>query len=472
MLKSGDKNKKWQVMKIKNIHIKNFRCFDDYEFDFGENSTILIGKNGSGKTSLIVALKSALSFIFSKYKDKKLNLEILSTTPDLHLVNLAKTDSLFNPATRRYQYPVEIYCIAESDKFQQTEGSKKLSWELVKNTANGKLLDTRYREALKAFLKYYNNDILNAEIPVLAYFSDSYPHKKIDIRTYPKNELKKTGPLSRAFGYYMWDAESNCSNIWQARYISTSSIINDFKNTEEETQEQRKEIYFIDDRVRRFTQCLRPDLPDINQEFEVKKIRPFNPGWGNALIQFQFVDGREIFFENLPMGYYRLISMVFDIAYRSFIINGVKEPNGIVLIDEIELHLHPTLQQEVLERFQKTFPNIQFVVSSHSPLVISNLKADGIKDRIMRLENNGLKYTAEEVDNVYGIDYNTNLIKVMDTHYRPSTVDKLINAYLVLKGKKRESEAEGAYKRLKEYLGGTISDLLQEEINDRLKAYE
>jgi len=459
-------------MKIKNIHIKNFKCFDDYEIDFGENSTVLIGKNGSGKTSLIVALKSAMSFLFSKYRDKNLKLDILSTTPDLHLDNLKPTDAYYNQETLEPKYPISIHCNAITDKFQQTKGSNVLSWELLKNTANGKLLDTKYREAFIAFLKHYNGDRRNAEIPVLAYFSDSYPHKKIGIRTYAKNELMKIGPLSRSFGYYMWDAESNCSEIWQNRYISTYSIINDFKNTEKETSEQRKEINFIDNRIKQFAQCLRADLPDINNEFEVKKITLRRPIKDETYIQFHFADGREILFENLPMGYYRLISIVFDIAYRSFIINGDKEPHGIVLIDEIELHLHPSLQQEVLERFKKTFPNIQFVVSSHSPLVISNLKADGIKDRILRLENNGLKFTAEEVDNVYGIDYNTNLIRVMDTHYRPSTVDKLINAYLVLKGKKREVEATGAYNKLKEYLGGNISDLLQEEIDERLKSYK
>ncbi|HCY39922.1 MAG TPA: hypothetical protein DHV48_00945 [Prolixibacteraceae bacterium] len=459
-------------MKIKNIHIKNFRCFDNYEIDFGENSTVLIGKNGSGKTSLIVSLKSAMSFIFSKYRDKKLKLEILSTTPDLHLDNLKPTDAYFNQETLEPNYPISIHCNAITDKFQQTKGSNVLSWELLKNTANGKLLDTKYREAFIAFLKHYNSDRRSAEIPILAYFSDSYPHKKIGVRTYAKNELMKTGPLSRSFGYYMWDAESNCSEIWQNRYIGTYSIINDFKNTEKETFEQRKEINFIDNRIKQFTQCLRADLPDINSEFEVTKITLRRPTKDETHIQFHFADGREILFENLPMGYYRLLSIVFDIAYRSYIINGEKEPHGIVLIDEIELHLHPSLQQEVLERFKTTFQNIQFVVSSHSPLVISNLTADGIKDRILKLENNGIKYSAELIENVYGIDYNTNLIRVMDTHYRPSTVDKLINAYLVLKGKKREVEAIGAYNKLKEYLGGSISNLLQQEIDDRLKAYE
>ena len=110
-----------------------------------------------------------------------------------------------------------------------------------------------------------------------------------------------------------------------------------------------------------------------------------------------------MFFDNLPQGYKRLFSIVFDIAYRSYILNQAKEPEGIVFIDEIELHLHPSLQQEVLGRLRKTFPKIQFIVSTHSLLVISNLKSENNSNKIIRLENDGLTYSNEPVENIYGI---------------------------------------------------------------------
>ena len=53
-------------MKIKNIQLNNYRNFEEYSIDFGKETTILIGKNGSGKTNLLLAIKHALSFIFSK----------------------------------------------------------------------------------------------------------------------------------------------------------------------------------------------------------------------------------------------------------------------------------------------------------------------------------------------------------------------------------------------------------------------
>jgi predicted ATP-binding protein involved in virulence len=141
-----------------------------------------------------------------------------------------------------------------------------------------------------------------------------------------------------------------------------------------------------------------------------------------------------------------------------------------VLIDEIELHLHPTLQQEILQRLQKTFPKIQFIATTHSPLVISNFKADA-NNKIIKLEHDGNSYSNEDVENVFGLDYSTNLSEIMEVAPRSSTIDKYINAYLILLGKKKETEADLMLQKLKDYLGGEIPTLLQKEIDNQKKAY-
>lgn len=76
---------------------------------------------------------------------------------------------------------------------------------------------------------------------------------------------------------------------------------------------------------------------------------------------------------NLPAGYCRLYSIILDLAYRAYILNGDKEPTGIVLIDEIDLHLHPSLEQEVVQCLAEVFPKVQFIMTSHSAAVIANL---------------------------------------------------------------------------------------------------
>jgi len=320
--------------------------------------------------------------------------------------------------------------------------------------------------------------------------------------------------LPRNFGYYKWDEKNNCIGIWMERYTKVYTSLNNFKRpeysiinelndlylmienapdhddivnwklkaerlrkeldtirTELKKDSEFIELYFIDSKLKKFIDSLDEKYNFIKKEFEIKQIKVIGTSKSEQHIQFDFIDERTIFFDNLPMGYKRLFSIVFDIAYRRFILNKDAEPTGIVIIDEIELHLHPTLQQEVLNRFKKTFPEIQFIVSTHSPLVISNLKANTEEDKVIRLKNDGNRYYWEPVENVYGIDYTTNLMEVIESDYRSSTIDKLINAYLVLFGKKKETEATLMLQKLKDYLGGEIPNLLQKEIDNQKKAY-
>ena len=385
---------------------------------------------------------------------------------------------------------------------------------MVKEKKGGGLSSSLYKKAFERFQLYYNDNDINKPLPILAFFADSFPHIEANISGYAKTVLTSENGLPRNFGYYKWDEKNNCIGIWMERYTKVYTSLNNFKRpeysiinelndlylmienapdhddivnwklkaerlrkeldtirTELKNDSEFIELYFIDSKLKKFIDSLDEKYNFINKEFEIKQIKVIGTSKSEQHIQFDFIDERTIFFDNLPMGYKRLFSIVFDIAYRRFILNKDAEPTGIVIIDEIELHLHPTLQQEVLNRFKKTFPEIQFIVSTHSPLVISNLKANTEEDKVIRLKNDGNRYYWEPVENVYGIDYTTNLMEVIESDYRSSTIDKLINAYLVLFGKKKETEATLMLQKLKDYLGGEIPNLLQKEIDNQKKAY-
>ena len=102
---------------------------------------------------------------------------------------------------------------------------------------------------------------------------------------------------------------------------------------------------------------------------------------------------RQLRIEQMSDGYKIVTAMVADIASRMAEANPDKEnplmSNGIVLIDEIDLHLHPKWQRTIIDSLSKTFPNIQFIVSTHSPIILSGamdaaqvivLGEDGIVD--------------------------------------------------------------------------------------------
>ena len=108
----------------------------------------------------------------------------------------------------------------------------------------------------------------------------------------------------------------------------------------------------------------------------------------------------------LSDGYKCTISLIADIAYRMAILNPqlldrvLVETNGIVMIDEVDLHLHPTWQKRILKDLMEIFPKVQFIVSTHAPEVINSVK----RDSILILKNNAVLPVADET---YGKDANT-----------------------------------------------------------------
>jgi predicted ATP-binding protein involved in virulence len=88
---------------------------------------------------------------------------------------------------------------------------------------------------------------------------------------------------------------------------------------------------------------------------------------------------------------------------------------GVVLIDEVDLHLHPRWQQRVLPDLLRTFPNIQFIVSTHSPQVLTTV----LPNQIVLLERQAAKITAEAVTSSYGAESGRLLQEILGVDQRP-----------------------------------------------------
>ena len=130
-----------------------------------------------------------------------------------------------------------------------------------------------------------------------------------------------------------------------------------------------EEVLFVTNRLKTFSEKL-PNLQD--EGYVISNFSPVALKDGYAL-NLIFDNGKECLLKNLPAGYCRLYSIVLDLAYREYILNGNKESQGIVMIDEIDLHLHPSLEQEVVGCLQNVFPLVQFILTTHSAAVIANL---------------------------------------------------------------------------------------------------
>lgn len=494
-------------MQILETTFNNFRCFKGYKIEYGIQTTVFIGKNGTGKSSILSGLRRGLSFMFAKPKNYS---SYLSASNNSVVKSFDVLEANFDSLNRKYNFNIK-------NDFKAIFFNKDLVWSMSKKTMNGGLIKTLYSDALNTVLSRYNADNM-MQLPLIAVFSDSFPHEKINLGAKVKKIINQE-ILPRDFGYYAWDERTNCIELWLTRLEKVANYNKDLKNDIKEIEELiffyekridwkdeydehevpkwkekivelnktleqlnkkiellkndkrneafNKERLFVENKLIEFTKPLSDKYDLINKDFEIYRLAVNKRGNKRNSLEFSFTDERNIAFETLPMGYKRVFSIVIDLAYRSYILNEDIESEGVALIDEIELHLHPTLQQEILQRLRRTFPKIQFIVTTHSPLVISNFKSDE-NNKIIKLMHNGNDYSSEVVDNIYGIDYSTGLTEVMGAKYRASTIDNLIDSIVILASRNRHEDAEKIKKELYTIVGENNAHI-KTEIESRIE---
>ena len=427
-------------MYLKKLHISNFRCFRDYTIEFAPGVTVLFGKNGSGKSTLIHAIHKALSFAFKNDKVEEGELTLSSGFPSLRPNQYRKKEDIVRDEKSGLSLP--YICIhAEADFLETT-----LDWDMYALTSTFALQPSKYKTAYKLLMSRIKE---TGTFPVFAYFSDSFPHISTKASTLSKTQLSL-----RNLGYLGWDDETAYSDLWITRLTKIWTIWNRAKMNvmQEESALAKCEKLKASGDINENEYREDVDLHRARLENALKDFNKYNPEISSireCLVNFSkklpgidvldfFVsvyeedglcletkDGQNPTFEKLPAGYKRIFYMALDIAYRSYILNGTTDSEGIVVIDEIDLHLHPALEQVILQCFQETFPNIQFVVSTHSPLVLTDIDTVTEKNKVMRMTP--ACDAPEEWRNIHGIDYNQMLEENMDVSKRKPEIQELFD---------------------------------------------
>ena len=427
-------------MYLKKLHISNFRCFRDYTIEFAPGVTVLFGKNGSGKSTLIHAIHKALSFAFKNDKVEEDELTLSSGFSSLRPNQYRKKEDIVRD--EKSGFPLPDICIhAEADFLETT-----LDWDMYALTSTFALQPSKYKTAYKLLMSRIKE---TGTFPVFAYFSDSFPHISTKASTLTKTQLSL-----RNLGYLGWDDETAYSDLWITRLTKIWTMWDRAKMNvrHEEAALANCDNFKASGIINEKEYCEDVDLHRTRLENAQKDFNKYNPEISSireCLVNFSkklpgidvldfFVsvyeedglcletkDGQNPPFEKLPAGYKRIFYMALDIAYRSYILNGTTDSEGIVVIDEIDLHLHPALEQVILQCFQETFPNIQFVVSTHSPLVLTDIDTVTEKNKVMRMTP--ACDAPEEWRNIHGIDYNQMLEENMDVSKRKPEIQELFN---------------------------------------------
>ena len=427
-------------MYLKKLHISNFRCFRDYTIEFAPGVTVLFGKNGSGKSTLIHAIHKALSFAFKNDKVGEGEITLASGFPSLRPNQYRKKEDIVRDEKSGFPLP-DINIHAEADFLETT-----LDWDMYALTSTFALQSSKYKTAYQQLMSKIKE---TGTFPVFAYFSDSFPHISTKASTLSKVQLSL-----RNLGYLGWDDETAYSDLWITRLTKIWTMWDRAKMNvrHEEAALANCENLKASGIINENEYCEDVNLHRTRLEIAQKDFNKYNPEISSireCLVNFSkklpgidvldfFVsvyeedglcletkDGQNPQFEKLPAGYKRIFYMALDIAYRSYILNGNTDSEGIVVIDEIDLHLHPALEQVVLQCFQETFPNIQFIVSTHSPLVLTDIDTVTGKNKVMRMTP--ACDAPEEWRNIHGIDYNQMLEENMDVRKRKPEIQKLFD---------------------------------------------
>ena len=427
-------------MYLKKLHISNFRCFRNYTIEFAPGVTVLFGKNGSGKSTLIHAIHKALSFAFKNDKVEEDELTLSSGFSSLRPNQYRKKEDIVRD--EKSGFPLPDICIhAEADFLETT-----LDWDMYALTSTFALQPSKYKTAYKLLMSRIKE---TGTFPVFAYFSDSFPHISTKASTLTKTQLSL-----RNLGYLGWDDETAYSDLWITRLTKIWTMWDRAKMNvrHEEAALANCDNFKASGIINENEYCEDVDLHRTRLENAQKDFNKYNPeiySIRECLVNFSkklpgidvldfFVsvyeedglcletkDGQNPPFEKLPAGYKRIFYMALDIAYRSYILNGTTDSEGIVVIDEIDLHLHPALEQVILQCFQETFKRIQFVVSTHSPLVLTDI--DTVTDRNKVIRMTPACDAPEEWRNIHGIDYNQMLEENMDVSKRKPEIQELFD---------------------------------------------
>lgn len=363
--------------------LHNFRCFSDLEVNFNNRLTVIVGNNGVGKSTVLEAVAIAVG-THTSAMDGLTNYGIKRNDMHYKYFNLGSSIDV------QPQFPVEI--IASGD----VDGEEK-RWSRTLNSAKGRGSLTSAKE-ITAVAEMYQERMRRGDkelkLPIISYYGtgrlrDRYREKKSDI--FEKN--------NRSNGYI--DSLDGAAN--------DKLMMKWFQKMTIQQLQISQEI---------------PEFTVVRMAME--QVFSSITGFSNVKVQFNLDTGDIdiIYFDKnnehvripvsqLSDGYKCTISLIADIAYRMAILNPqlldqvLTETEGIVLIDEIDLHLHPTWQKCILKDLMNVFPKVQFIVSTHAPEVINSARSDSI----VMLKDNAILPVADET---YGKDANTILREVMN----------------------------------------------------------
>jgi predicted ATP-binding protein involved in virulence len=351
------------LFRLGEAHLVNYRGFEQLDLALEPDLTVIYAVNGGGKTTALRGLAALLGAWFTPIPG--------------HLWSTSNASSII----RQIRTPSGAWEPAGAARLDATGvvGGRPVSWQHRMNPNDARNL-TKGLSPLRSAASRVRQP--GRDWPLLA----SYGTQRLwgEVRaTQGKNPEK----VQRSDGYIDC-LDPRSSEVTLLNWVWREAVADDRNRREGRA-------------LRGFEQALCEALSRAT--LGVSAVRY---DLGPEELRVEFDDGREVGWYQLSDGYHVFMGLVADIARRSILLNdhlGAQAPletQGVVLIDEIDLHLHPRWQVAVVDGLRRAFPRLQFVVSTHSALVLSSVE----NRQVRRLES---FQVAKEPQHVQGRDANS-----------------------------------------------------------------
>ena len=358
-------------MKLERMHLLNFRCFEDLTIEFHEKLTVIVAENGTGKTALLDAIALGFGRYLSKLPGVKGHgtsdgdLRVSTgerTVPFLRLAWEARTrdgSPLVWSGGRRRNAAVSLAKIKSALAQHGNEAFKndlrpmdEFVLDLLESDAEG-----------RAFY-----------LPVIAYYGTNRAIRE---------EVHRRRGFRRVFSRF--EALEGALEP-DSRFRAAFEWFNAMEDEERREQIARKDFDYRHPALQTVKNAIVRMLPAGvgNPRTETRPLR--------FVVDRTTPDGvtRTLRVGQLSDGYRVVLGLVMDLARRMAQANPPPVPGGleimnpldqpaIALIDEVDLHLHPNWQQVILSDLSRTFPGTQFIVTTHSPQVLTSVDAACIR---------------------------------------------------------------------------------------------
>jgi len=455
-------------MKLAKIDITYFRCFESLAIKLHPDINVFVGANGAGKSSILDAIAIALYEIVAanggggKSQRKMQGAALLPT--DIYIDDPSVLD-LFDSRKSFVQvsagvtnyYPVEEFTGKTPDgKEALLEWAEFIEYRppvmFIYDTSASERVSELHRYIKTLWLEIRKSPQALIPLPVVAYYRAT---RKMGGMPELGDIFKLDLSRDKAFVSAL-DAAANFTAMCQWFYLRENAELRANVNAQNGDSREFADLQAV-------RQALKLTIEGLERVY-------FDGSPPRLMVEIREFDGSLRSFElaQLSDGYRNLLALVLDFARRLAQANpnwpNPLEAPGILLIDEIELHLHPRWQQKVIPVLRAAFPNTQLIVSTHSPAVLTTVRREHIKLL-------GADHQFEQIpDDVgtYGADNSRVLAEVFGTYPRPQNIDtvqQLAEYWQAVEAEKHDTDQVKALRQeLESALGTSDPDLLRADL--------